>query len=209
MPEINIPKQIDIGIGKISSRVIKFCLILAGISAFAAVLMGSSTITIQEEIRNNRNFIDTAKEMRPNFEDSLSLYTGDTQKVVDYLLALRPATEEEFITFISRLENLGQELSLNLSIKNIENLGYNNGKPIKASSNMIGYHVSFYGSIRDLKSFIRSLDALPYYIEVSDIKYSNPAFQEDDESATGQQIANTEKNISIMLRLFTKSRNAV
>jgi len=208
MPDLDIQKQIDIGIGKLSSRVIKMCLILAGISAFTAVLMGTSAVRIQEEIGNNRLYIDTAKEMRPNFEDSLSLYTGDTQKVIDYLLALRPSTEEEFITFISRIESLGQELSLNLTIKNVEGVSYVRGKPISGDPNVIAYQVSFYGSIRDMKAFINALDDMPYYIEVSEIRYSNPAFM-DESDGNAVQSNRDEKNISLLLKLSVKNRNAI
>lgn len=194
MPENKQSKPVSACIGTFSSRVLKVCLILSGISVFTAIIMGSSTVSVWQEITNNQSFIKVAKEMRPNFEESLSLYTGNTQKIIDYLLALRPATEEEFITFISRIEDLGQELSLNLNIKSMDS-------PNESS---IAYQVSFYGSIRDMKLFIRKLDDMPYYIEVSEIKYLNPAFVEESDE---EKSSNTP-NISLVIKLFIKNQNA-
>jgi hypothetical protein len=191
-------KKTDAGIGTFAFRVLKICLILSGVSVFASILMGSSTLDVRQETENNKSFIKVAKEMSPNFEESLSLYTGNTQKIVDYLLTLRPSTEEGFITFISDIEDLGQELSLNLNVKSMEAEAVKPGKKAAAQDNStISYQIGFYGSIRDMKSFIKKLDELPYYIEVSNITYSNPAFA--DEEAPGSQ------NISLTIKLFTKN----
>lgn len=208
MLENNQIKPVNPEAGTLALRILKICLILSGIGVFAAVMMGTSTVTVWQETANNQSFIKVAKEMRPNFEESLSLYTGNTQKIVDYLLASRPSTEEEFITFISKLEDLGQELSLNLDIKSTENTAVKSGKAVSKANSTISYQINFYGSIRDMKNFIRSLDDLPYYMEVSEIRYTNPAFTPSAEDTVGQRKLSSNPNISLVIKLFTKNQNA-
>lgn len=186
-------------VGVFVKRVIPLCLFFAIFSFLSVLTIGLSSLSINSDIKDSEAFIAVAKEMRGNFENSLSFYTGETQKIIGFLLKLRPNTEEEFITFITALENLGKELSLNLDIRTIDNKAEGGSTE---QNDGISYIVNFYGSIRDMKSFIRKLDELPYYIKVPNIRYTNPAFQDGDDKSKKLQ------NVSIEIRLFTKEKNA-
>lgn len=185
----------DEGFETLIKRVINFSLLMVLLGSFTIFLVGSSSLGIKSDIDKGESFIKTAEEMRPNFEDSLLLYTGNTQKIIDYLLKLRPRTEEDFISFITSLEKIGKELFINLEIKTIEDKD--------KVKDRITYNVNFYGSIDNLKAFIKALDQIPYYVKISDIKYSNPIV-EDGKDVNAAKIP----NISIELQLFTKTKNA-
>lgn len=188
-------------VGVFVKRIISLCSFFVIFSFLGVAAIGLSSLGINNDIKDSEAFVAVAKEMRTNFENSLSFYTGDTQKIIDFLLKLRPNTEEEFITFITALENLGKELSLNLDIRTMDN----NTEAVGTEQNDgIFYIVNFYGSIRDMKSFIRKLDGLPYYIKTSNIRYMNPAFQDGDTVDKSKKI----QNISIEIKLFTKEKNA-
>lgn len=157
-------------------RLLSVCLILIGISTTCVFAMGISGLSIKKEIEDYKYFVSVAKDARPNFENSLIFYTGETQKIIDYLLNLRPDTEEDYITFLTALEKLGKDLSLDLIIKSVEESeGAASMSGKSEPSQTLGYDINFYGSIRDLRAVLKGIAALPYYVKIDDIRYENPS----------------------------------
>ncbi|MDP2643001.1 MAG: hypothetical protein Q8P62_04120 [Candidatus Peregrinibacteria bacterium] len=189
--------------GTLAKRIIHLCLIFVILGFFGTSIIGMSSLSIKTDISENKSFIKVAEEMRPNFEDSLLLYTGNTQKVIDFLLKLRPQTEEEFITFITTLESLGKELSLNLDIRTIDDKDQPTDKT-KSKNDSITYNINFYGDIKDMQSFVTALDKIPYYVKISNIKYQNLSLKDGAQDKKLNELT----NISIEIQLFIKKRNA-
>ncbi|MFA4891132.1 MAG: hypothetical protein WC604_02150 [Candidatus Gracilibacteria bacterium] len=162
-------------------RILSICLILISLGTVASFAMGYTSLSISREIKENENYIVVAKEIQPNFEESLTLYTGETQKIIAYLLRLRPASEEDYITFLTALEGLGNKLKLKLDIKSLE-LGPVNPKADPEPSNSLDYDISFYGSFKNLLAFVEELEKLPYYIKVANIRFMDPNGDGEDGS---------------------------
>ena len=177
-------------------RIVAVSLLLTTVATVGVFLMGGNALTISKEIQEGEYYVSVAKEVQPNFEESLSLYTGDTQKVIDYLLDLRPEDKEEEIAFLDVLEELGQDLSLKLDIHSFEDSSVAGGGQVEPS-NTIDYEVSFYGSFRDMESFLEELESLSYYIKVSDIRYIdlNGSADDDDKKTP---------NLNIKIKLYVK-----
>jgi len=179
----------------ITRRIASICLILTGIATIGTFFMGSNALSISKEVEESEYYVSVAREVQPNFEESLSLYTGDTQKIIDYLLELRPENEEEYISFLSTLEELGQDLSLKLDIRSFED-NLLAGGAIAEPSKTLDYEIDFYGSFRDMQAFLGELEALPYYIKVSEIRYIDLNGSDDDEQKV--------PNLNIKIKLYVK-----
>lgn len=195
-------------------RILSVCLILVSLGAVAAFAMGYTSLSINREIKENENYIAVAKEIQPNFEESLSLYTGETQKIIEYLLRLRPASEEDYVTFLTALEGLGNKLKLKLDIKSLE-LGPVNPKATPEPSNSLDYDISFYGSFKNLLAFAEELEKLPYYVKVANIRFTDPngdsedSTGESESSAGGGSSSGSSKskhlpNLNLKIKLYVK-----
>ncbi len=79
---------------EILKRILALSLVLTVIGTVATFVMGATSLSANNDIKTNEYFISVAKDIQPNFEDSLVLYTGETQKIIDFLLDLRPASKE-------------------------------------------------------------------------------------------------------------------
>ena len=142
-----------------AKKILSVSLILIVIATVGVLTMGLAALSASREIKEHEYFVSVAKEVRPNFEDSLVFYTGDTQTIIGFLLSLRPNTEEEYITFITALEALGNDLSLNLDIRSVEIDG-EDSQTSPEPSNTLDYDVNFYGSFRDLKAFVNNTNVV-------------------------------------------------
>lgn len=171
----------------ILKSITKIALILVGISTFTVFTLGWSLSNIHNEIKTLRISITRAKEAVPNFEKSLTLYTGDTKPVIDYLMQLRPESEEAYISFINSIENIGQKLDLNLKLES-------NDEPNKIKElKTLQYTVEFYGSIDDLNAFLAELEKMPHFIQVEKMNYAS--ISKENERMP---------NIQVKLNLFIK-----
>ncbi len=181
----------------ILKRILLLSLILTALGTVTTFVMGSTSLGINNDIKNNEYFISVAKDIQPNFEDSLVLYTGETQKIIDFLLTLRPASEEEYITFLTALEDLGNKLSLHLDIKSISSVGEME-KKAKEPSKTLDYGISFYGSLKNLKSLLGGIAELPYYVKVAEMRYTdtNGDFDNGDKRKL--------QNVYVKIKLYVK-----
>src|SRR3989338_11057906 len=121
------------------ARVTAFSTLLIGMCAFTIVILGLSIQSIHKEIKALEDFLIEAKDIQPNFEQSLLLYTEDTKGVIAFLLSLRPQDESQYIHFIDQVETTGQRLNLNLKLTSLE-------KSTNTASETLDYQIEFYGS---------------------------------------------------------------
>lgn len=153
-------------------RLMKLALVLTLVGAFSTVVFGMAVKQMNQEVRELKNFVEISKDVQPNFEQSLELYTQQTKEIIQFLSSLRPDGEEEYILFISTVEALAQDLSLDIDLESIEVEEENEGS-------VLSYQVSFNGSWSQLADFLEGLEDLPYFIRVKNVEYQafNPALQ--------------------------------
>lgn len=181
-------------------RILALSLVLTVIGAVATFAMGLTSLAVNNGIKSDEYFISVAKDVQPNFEDSLILYTGETQKIIDFLLSLRPASEEGYIIFLTALEDLGNKLSLHLDIKSITSVSESEKKAAKEPSKTLEYGISFYGSLNNLKSLLKGIAELPYYVKVAEVRYSDPNGNGDGDGDGGHKLQNTYVRIKLYVK---------
>lgn len=180
-------------------RIIAISYILIIISTFIVVFIGTSLTNVHNDIKRLNMFLAATENIKPNFEKSLQAYTENTQNTIAFLLSLRPATEENYIKFISTVEDLSQKLSLNLELQSV------NIQPKKTKKNGNGknkfnslyYDISFFGRLSDLQKFLKELEGLDYYIGIEELNYRNPEY-------IMEKAKDQEENIKLRIKLFIK-----
>jgi hypothetical protein len=171
----------------------KISLLFTGLAAFVIVVIGLATMVVAKDVKIMKKYLDNASMIQPNFEDNIILYTSKTEKLINSLLSLRPKNEDEYVTFLSNLEKVGQRLSLNIDVKS---LGGVQIAPIGGQEKVLYYTVSFYGGSSDLMKFVEQVEKLPYFIKVVDVNYRNLDHLSADEKKT--------QNIHMKLMLYIK-----
>lgn len=172
-------------------RVLNLSAVLVFISTFVVIVLGKAAFNIHQDIKTLNQFLINAAEVQPNFEKSLTIYTENTKEVIEYLLSLRPSNNVEYITFISEVEEIGQALSLNLSLKSVDET-----KTEATAEKTLAYDIYFYGNQTNLTDFLRELEQLPYFIKVNEIRYNTL-----EASATDEE---TLPNIHLRIQLYVK-----
>jgi len=165
-------------------------MILMLISTCVVLAIGTALGSLNNEIKNLEHYMEIAEDIKPNFEESLSLYTETTKGAIEYIHSIRPEGEIEYIEFISSIEEIGQNLFLDLSLQSIE------GSVDTDVSPSIEYEVDFYGSSNDLTNFLEELEELDYYVHVVAVDYTRIAYTLETQDLS--------PNISINLKLYVK-----
>lgn len=145
-------------------RILNITLLFSLLGAFSIFMMGHSVLTINEEVKGLKNFIEISKDVQPNFEQSLVAYTQETQHLIAFLLALRPDSEAEVITFISTVEGIGQALHVDLNLESVD-------ADEESEENTLSYQIGFYGTYEQLNDFLTALEELPYFIRVRELEF--------------------------------------
>lgn len=170
------------------AKTLKVTSMLTVISTVVIILIGISIITIDQDIKKLQSFIKNADNIQENFETSLKLYTESTKDTIDFLLELRPSTEEDFIKFISNLENIGDKLNLDLKINTVAD---------EKEKNILTYEINFFTSVESFQKFLQEIERLSYFIRITN--YSYTSLKRIIEQDLGD-----EENFSITLKLHTK-----
>lgn len=181
-------------------RTLKVCLVLIGIGTFAVIVMGVSLINSDLENKKITKFLEIAKNARENFENSLVIYTEKTRNIINYLMKLRPESDEDVINFISEIEKIGRDLSLNVTLETYKEPGISADDNKKQETPTIVYRISFFGSITELNGFLDAVEALPYFTKVDNINFKDLNFTERTEK--------TPPNINLTIKFYIKE-NAV
>lgn len=171
----------------------KLSVLLISLSSAIIIIMGIGSMSINYDLTKLNMFLVHAADAQPNFEKNLIIYTEKTRDIITFLLNIRPENKEEYVQFISQIENVGNELKLNLDLESSKNTKLDKEMELEKTLN---YNIKFYGSIDDLSVFLRKIEALPYFIRIDNIKFSNPKYLSDKEKTT--------PNVSIKLKLYVK-----
>lgn len=177
---------------KYTSRILRICLTLLSLSAFTVLLIGNSMVKTHNEVKELQQFMELAQDVQPNFEKSLTLYTENTKAEMDYVQKLRPDSELDYIAFISSVEDIGQQLSLNLELSSIDasKIG-----PDLSGSRTLDYQVQFYGSLQNVTEFLRNIEKLDYFVKIDSLNF---------HTINGNAENVASPNISLIMRLYVK-----
>ncbi len=179
MPQTPIPSIIQ--------RILNFSLILIFLSTFVVLVIGTATRDIRMEVQTLNDFVEQTDTLQENFERSLSMYTDEPRRIIDFVLELRPAAEAEYIAFIGAVEEIGIAQDLNLDLQSIDSED-------SSLESVLGYEVKFYGDKTDLIEFISELEHMPYYIRVDSINYKSLDLVEED----------TPPNVNLIIHLYVR-----
>jgi hypothetical protein len=175
---------------KKTSRITVLLLI---ISALTMLVAGFQVTSASRGIKVLKKYLENAEAIQPDFEKSIILYTTKTEKVFEHLMKLRPANEEDYVAFISSLENIGKQLSLDLGVKSaVEDTSGDKKDALKT----LAYNISFYGTQEDLKKVISSLQDLPYFIRFDEVSYRDLDGLSQEERK--------EPNNAVKIKLYIK-----
>lgn len=161
------------------------------ISTLVVVFIGWASSSINNQNKKLNIFLTNSENIQANFEKSLQMYTASTEKIIEFLLSLRPSNEEQYIKFISEVEDLGKSLSLNVTLKSIDK------EKQDEKENTLLYSVTYFSNQKKLPLFLHELENLPYFVKITSIKYLNP------ENLKEEQIKK-DGNVEILIKLYTK-----
>lgn len=176
-------------------KVLAVSFLLIFISTFAVIVFGTSAAAINIDIQEVKSFLVAEKDTQKNFQESLQLYTENTGDVIKYLLQLRPQNEAAFIDSISKIENIGQKINLTVGLQVLDNAPVKNVTDAKLKT--LDFNVSFFGTVEDLKKFLKELEILPYFIRVSEISFKNPELITTNDKKQPQ-------NVNLKINLYIK-----
>jgi hypothetical protein len=169
-----------------TKRIISTTFILILISSFVLIVISASMRSVNKDIKKLDYFLSNAEGIQVNFEESLRIYTDRTKTITDYLLSLRPENEQQYIKFISDVEKLGQDLSIDLTLQSSEQ-----------TPKTLSYIVSFEANYSKMKEFLDALEKLPYFIQIGEIDFTNPVFYTNSRTVA-------DGNIKLKIKLYIK-----
>lgn len=171
------------------NKTLQLSALLIFLSAFITTALGYSVHNIHHENVHLKKFLSMASTVQSDFEQSLIMYTQNTQEAIEFVNTLRPDTEAEFIDFIGTLENLGQIQNLDLNLRTLD-----------GTKETLEFAVDFYGSKKKMVDFIQGIESLPYYIRIKNIHYKDLAYVSNASESL-------EPNIQLTLALYVKASN--
>lgn len=172
----------------LAKRVFKLSLVLTFVSAFIVLFIGYSLSGMRHDIKELNAFLSATDNLQSNFEQSLKLYTEGTEEAIAHTHSLRPASEIEYIQFISDIENTAEALGVTLDLKSIEI----DDKESATKGSTLDYQLEFFGSKTNLTDFLKELEDLSYYVKIYELN-----FTELSSETAGE-------NIQIKIRLYVK-----
>ena len=186
MAHLSIPDSLQ--------RIFKTTLVLIFISTFSIVGIGMAAQSNHNEIKKLNKFLIEARDVQPNFEQSLILYTEKTENIISYLLNLRPSSEKDFVRFIFDLEKVATANNLTINLQSLAENPLEKNK----EKNIISYNLSFFGTATDLENFLADVESMNYFIEVEYITFRDPKFIDNYDDLK-------KENINLMLKLFVNN----
>lgn len=175
-------KQISEG----AKRVLSITFVLIFISSFIVIVVGNSVKHVHADINRLNHFLENAEGLQANFEQSLQMYTERTKEITDYLLLLRPENEQQYIRFISDIEELGKMFDGPIALQSTGE-----------EENHLNYNISFESTFAQMESFIEKILDLPYFIRITDISFTSPQLYVNQRGENGG-------NVNLKIQLYIK-----
>lgn len=172
-------------------QICKISSVFIFLATFIVVTISAAITGVRTEVKILSTYLANAASIQPNYEQSLHLYTNQTETIIEYLLSLRPKNKEQFVKFINAIEAIGEEDKLNLEINSIKGEAPDPKKPPEKA---LYYQISFYGTDRDLINFLNRMQTLDYYVNAYDIRYRNP-------NLAGEK---GNPNVNLKIKLYIK-----
>lgn len=188
MVQVQLPNSVN--------RILKICLILAGIGTFAVIALGIALISVRTDNKLTTSFLEVAKNTQVNFEDSLLMYTEKTRDIIGYLHELRPTRDEVITDFIPQVETIGQELALDIKLETYDAPSATSKKDKETAITSIAYKIDFFGSTLDLNSFLSRMESLSYFMKIESIRFKDLSYIQKDD--------NTQPNINLIIKLYIR-----
>lgn len=179
-------------LNKQAQSVARFSIVFMLMATVTVIATGWSARGIHEEVKILELYMKNSEGVQSNFENSLTIYTENTEEAIAFVHSLRPGDELEYIEFISELEDLGQSLGLNLDLSSDE---AESGVDATGSNSLV-YQVQFYGSYDQLNDFMEGVNNLPYYVRVDAFDFMTLSALDDEDLK--------RPNVSITLRLYVE-----
>lgn len=163
-----------------SEAILKICVVLSFLSAFVVLALSVSLHRIEHENKNLDIFVSSASELSSDFEQSLLMYTENTQDAMQFVDTIRPNSDSEYIDFISTVEGLGQSLGLEVNLESLDTV----------ESDALAFSVDFYGTKSKLIEFLDGLEVLDHYVRIESLSYKDLALVAASEE--GELMPNIE-----------------
>ena len=171
----------------------KISFVLIFVSSFIMLAIGYALQQVHKENQGLEAFLSNAQNIQVDFENSLSVYTGNIQENLDHLTSLRPQNEAGYIAFITQVEDRASSYGLDLQVQTSDK----SLKPDTSGSYYVDYRVNFYANADQLWSFTKELESLPYFVRVVQLDYASL-----ENSSLERDLA--LPNVSLTLRLYVK-----
>ncbi len=170
----------------------KVTFVLIFVSSFIVVAIGYALNAVHKENAALSTFLNSSQNVQTDFENSLAVYTENTQKNLMYLSSLRPQNESDYIAFITQVEDLAQEDALTLDLSTLDE----SAKPDTTGSFYIDYQLKFNANQDQLWHFTTGLETLPYFTRVMQLSYKSLEDGEEEDFLLS--------NVDLILRLYVK-----
>ncbi|MFA5792695.1 MAG: hypothetical protein WC897_02370 [Candidatus Gracilibacteria bacterium] len=164
----------------------RLCLVLSFVSTFITVAFSYSLLKAHLDNGHLTKFLSNASTIQSDFEQSLIMYTENTKSAMEFVDTLQPDNETKYIGFISKVEDLGQSLGIDLTLESLS-----------SSKGALHFLATFYGSKSRLIDFLTGLENLPYYVRIENLSYS-------DLSIYATERDTIPPNIAINFLLYVK-----
>lgn len=171
----------------------KISFVLIFVSSFIMLAIGFALQRVHQDNQRLEAFLGNAQNVQVDFENSLSVYTGNIQESLDYLSSLRPQNESGYIAFITQVEDRASVYGLDLDIQTSDK----SLKPDSSGSYYVDYRLTFYANPDQLWSFTKVLEEMPYFVRVVDMDYASL-----ENSTLQREFA--LPNVSLTIRLYVK-----
>ena len=169
-----------------TKKILYVCFVIILLCSSVIIFTGFSIRELNNDVKRLENFLEDAEGLQEKFGDNLLVYTQIIETAHDHLLSLRPSTEQEYIEFISKIEELGEKLFIQLDLRS--------GEP---TSNTLNYIVSFEANLAKTKSFIEEINKMPYYVQIDSFDFTSPVVYTETRRAR-------EGNVNISITLYIK-----
>lgn len=173
-----------------SSQLWKITILIGVFSLIIGIFSAYQIQRLAAQTYSAKTLYEHKSAVFADYKETLTKFINEYQTKINSLKKVRPS-EDEILTFIEQIENIGTKISLNtaISIKN-------SGAAIAKSANeaaAVNYSIGLRASLTEAARFSQEIESqLPYLIDIESFAYNPPA-----------STSNTD-NVQIKLTLYVK-----